>query len=130
MIFTFQYVSIKTKPQSDIHSAFAKDLHSNMFLLRLISRQLWSVSINEFTFQYVSIKTLFCPLRQQGVFKFTFQYVSIKTPVHGDLLALFLYLHSNMFLLRRFTINTLVISTAVFTFQYVSIKTRIPALSM
>ena len=43
--FTFQYVSIKTAID-DLTRGWQNNLHSNMFLLRL----------------------LFCPLRQQGVF--------------------------------------------------------------
>ena len=55
------------------------DLHSNMFLLRPKKRDELYNSQVEFTFQYVSIKTLPPLAALEVASRFTFQYVSIKT---------------------------------------------------
>ena len=99
-----------------------RNLHSNMFLLRLhvlihttadiyaftfqyVSIKTPVVDIrrlrhNKFTFQYVSIKTTWSGYSEYGYERFTFQYVSIKTSATRIYTAPPTDLHSNMFLLR------------------------------
>ena len=98
--FTFQYVSIKTERDEDEIKALM-DLHSNMFLLRLLTLCLHLCRRYTFTFQYVSIKTTQPPPTLTLISLFTFQYVSIKTPLYISSWARCKNLHSNMFLLRR-----------------------------
>ena len=71
-----------------------------MFLLRPDPLD-YSKSPAEFTFQYVSIKTVLTPDRENKRQKFTFQYVSIKTQAESIGAVDKSDLHSNMFLLRR-----------------------------
>ena len=78
---------------------------------------------NGFTFQYVSINTFVqhCQIIIKTVF--TFQYVSINTSTVRPEYSRMRYLHSNMFLLiLLFSIWT-PSAWDVFTFQYVSINT-------
>ena len=55
------------------------NLHSNMFLLRRKQMRRCRIQQAEFTFQYVSIKTLCTHPDPSDRRAFTFQYVSIKT---------------------------------------------------
>ena len=55
------------------------NLHSNMFLLRLYRAPEMDKYYKEFTFQYVSIKTIVPFNNTVKKQEFTFQYVSIKT---------------------------------------------------
>ena len=54
-VFTFQYVSIKTRAVEAL-TYYGWDLHSNMFLLRQRAKRRTGAT-DGFTFQYVSIKT-------------------------------------------------------------------------
>ena len=165
--FTFQYVSIKTLSVSNARTSFLIYLHSNMFLLRqkkiiraynveknlhsnMFLLRRWTVlsssrKADQFTFQYVSIKTTIILSIFVNPLKFTFQYVSIKTKLYITSGVRWPYLHSNMFLLRRFCgglagFNSIHLHSNMFllrqnangydlqenskfTFQYVSIKT-------
>ena len=78
LIFTFQYVSIKT--------------------LYLYGYTYMRIG---FTFQYVSIKTIKDTVSDFKKKVFTFQYVSIKTYESCKIATGKCDLHSNMFLLRR-----------------------------
>ena len=80
-------------------------LHSNMFLLRLVWRCCGFRQSVQFTFQYVSIKTL------------------RKIRPYKDIPNL----HSNMFLLRLLSVLFPFMWFTWFTFQYVSIKTQLIA---
>ena len=77
-IFTFQYVSIKTR-RSCVRFRGERHLHSNMFLLRRPESRTDDFDAD----------------------KFTFQYVSIKTAMRAIFNSAIIYLHSNMFLLRQ-----------------------------
>ena len=76
-LFTFHYVSIKTKPERVV--------------------RVWTI---QFTFHYVSIKTCRRRILLQIQRKFTFHYVSIKTNRLYKHLYLVIYLHSTMYLLK------------------------------
>ena len=78
-------------------------LHSNMFLLILISETDFCMAQAIFTFQYVSINTLTGNLLIERTPLFTFQYVSINT--------------NHSFQIKLYAL--------IFTFQYVSINTRV-----
>ena len=94
-----------------------------MFLLRLSGEVRSKIAMLSFTFQYVSIKTLYIRNDFSLDIIFTFQYVSIKTNNQtGDKVSVH-YLHSNMFLLRLDP-EPHWQHEGTFTFQYVSIKTR------
>ena len=56
-----------------------KNLHSNMFLLILFSASAAAFACSSFTFQYVSINTLYGLSVHENLCEFTFQYVSINT---------------------------------------------------
>ena len=94
-MFLLRQVEVTHPNQGD------KNLHSNMFLLRLPVIFSKISPSNSFTFQYVSIKTGYGISDGYGIRKFTFQYVSIKTK------------H-----IRQHSAGSV-----GFTFQYVSIKT-------
>ena len=77
-----------------------------------------------FTFQYVSINTIYAFLVIVGQYSFTFQYVSINTKAKKDINTAVITLHSNMFLLIPPAAFIHLIVSTFFTFQYVSINTK------
>ena len=74
-------------------------LHSNMFLLIQVTGCGETYTLTLFTFQYVSINTIFCSEVRSHAKTFTFQYVSINTTKFSAKEAGDANLHSNMFLL-------------------------------
>ena len=98
-------------------------LHSNMFLLILKCGMKIERDRYYFTFQYVSINTIYAFLVIVGQYSFTFQYVSINTKAKKDINTAVITLHSNMFLLILGCPFMGTTSLWYFTFQYVSINT-------
>ena len=76
-------------------------LHSTMYLLNLALPDNWDYSI-AFTFHYVSIKSILCPVGRYSALIFTFHYVSIKSC----------------------DCDTANLTIVIFTFHYVSIKSE------
>ena len=132
---TYWYI----RPLTSMH------LHSNMFLLRLEPNKHVLVCGRTFTFQYVSIKTVFYPYLWYYIYNlhsnmFLLRRVlpSLTTlawvHLHSNMFLLRLpdyiktkhieiHLHSNMFLLRPVLSIITIVPGVEFTFQYVSIKT-------
>ena len=93
-----------------------------MYLLNLFSRLFKSITVDKFTFHYVSIKSVIIIKFEFNIYKFTFHYVSIKS-------VIIIKFEFNIY---RFTFHYVSIKsesavvydikTGLFTFHYVSIK--------
>ena len=92
-----------------------------MYLLNHEGFTVW-ITPMEFTFHYVSIKSIVAYLFKKGGYLFTFHYVSIKSMEQITTGVTDLNLHSTMYLLNPNIIICLIISVMKFTFHYVSIK--------
>ena len=78
-------------------------LHSTMYLLNRKQNPPWADTKYKFTFHYVSIKSSRCIFQFVFVPSFTFHYVSIKSLFMTLICAIYLDLHSTMYLLNRLT---------------------------
>ena len=101
-VFTFHYVSIKTKTRLSVMS-IQNYLHSTMYLLKLRLSGIPTACLTKFTFHYVSIKTHLCSLQ------FLFQKDLHSTMYLLKLLSISVWisdltnLHSTMYLLKPWT---------------------------
>ena len=96
-----------------------------MSLLKRALHYTHNAGQSDFTFHYVSIKTVIWGLYKREKFFFTFHYVSIKTSTVTQQDTSGVPLHSTMSLLKLVDdyVSTIVID--YFTFHYVSIKTHL-----
>ena len=93
-----------------------------MYLLNLFSRLFKSITVDKFTFHYVSIKSVIIIKFEFNIYRFTFHYVSIKS-------VIIIKFEFNIY---RFTFHYVSIKSKIinavahevirFTFHYVSIK--------
>ena len=78
-----------------------------------------------FTFQYVSIKTLFSHLLHLPRLYLHSNMFLLRPRLTNSAWLAIVYLHSNMFLLRHKSVRSCAVKYLAFTFQYVSIKTTL-----